>query len=105
LAPTVGPAVAAAGDFFRTGPYINSGERIASGLVLRFGSLHCINDNAACFANRPFPRAGSIIHFGEHRVYVAVISERYPGKVLSCSDPPLGVAYGCSSSADLCTHA
>ncbi|MBI0384643.1 hypothetical protein JBE27_52405, partial [Streptomyces albiflaviniger] len=66
------------GVSFRTGPYTTSGERVASGLVLRFGSLDCIADNAACFADTAFPEGGSIISFGDHRVYVVLVPEEYP---------------------------
>ena len=106
LAPTVGPTAAMAVVFFRTGLTIDSGECVASGLVLRFGSLDCVSDNAKCFADRAFPAGGSIIHFGEHRVYLATISPKvYPRKVLSCADPPLDVPAGRSSGPDLCSHA
>ncbi|KAK1649163.1 hypothetical protein QYE76_066968 [Lolium multiflorum] len=39
LAPTVGPSASAAGVFIRTGLTTTTGERVASGLVWRFGSL------------------------------------------------------------------
>jgi hypothetical protein len=47
----------------------------------------------------------SIIHFGEHHDYVATIfAKRYPRKVLSCTDTPLGVPAGHSSGLDLCSQ-
>ena len=89
LAPTVGPAAALAGVFFRTGNVIASGERVVSGLVHRLGSLSIIIDNAGCFGSRPLPAGGSFINFGEHRVYVATVSvRRYPDKVHVAADPP-----------------
>ncbi|KAM0882594.1 hypothetical protein ACQ4PT_032203 [Festuca glaucescens] len=89
LAPTVGPSASAAGVSFRTGLILPSGERVASGLVWRFGSLDCVSDNAGCFADRPFPAGGNIITFGAHDVYVATIAPpRYPQRVRSCTSPP-----------------
>ncbi|KAK1695823.1 hypothetical protein QYE76_012520 [Lolium multiflorum] len=61
LAPTVGPSASAAGVFIRTGLTTTTGERVASGLIWRFGSLDCVSDNAGCFADRPFPAGGNII--------------------------------------------
>ncbi|KAK1647766.1 hypothetical protein QYE76_065571 [Lolium multiflorum] len=89
LAPTVGPSASSAGVFIRTGLTITTGERVASGLVWRFGSLDCVSDNAGCFADRPFPAGGSIISFGGHDVYVATVAPpRYPRQVLRCASPP-----------------
>ncbi|KAK1613789.1 hypothetical protein QYE76_019306 [Lolium multiflorum] len=91
LAPTVGPSASAAGVFFRTGLTITTGERVASGLVWRFGSLDCVSDNAGCFADRPFPDGGSVISFGEHDVYVATVAPpRYPRQIQRCASPPPG---------------
>ncbi|KAK1653716.1 hypothetical protein QYE76_071521 [Lolium multiflorum] len=59
LAPTVGPSASAAGVFIRTGLTTTTGERVASGLIWRFGSLDCVSDNAGCFADRPFPPAAT----------------------------------------------
>ncbi|KAK1666788.1 hypothetical protein QYE76_054947 [Lolium multiflorum] len=53
LAPTVGPSASSAGVFIRTGLTTTTGERVASGLIWRFGSLDCVSDNAGCFADRP----------------------------------------------------
>ena len=100
LAPTVGPSAAATGVSFRTGPFTTSGERVASGLVLRFGAFDCITDNAACFADATFPEGGSIIHFGDHRVYVAVVPEEYPSEVLTFSDSLSEGGSSCDSSVD-----
>ncbi|KAK1677037.1 hypothetical protein QYE76_037885 [Lolium multiflorum] len=91
MAPTVGPRASTAGVFFRTGLTTATGERVASGLVWRFGSLDCVSDNAGRFADRPFPAGGSIISFGQHDVYVAAIAPpRYPQQVLRCASPPTG---------------
>ena len=89
LAPTVGPSASSAGVFIRTGLTITTGERVASGLIWRFGSLDSVSDNAGCFADRPFPAGGSIISFGGHDVYVTTVAPpRYPRQVLRCASPP-----------------
>ncbi|KAK1683164.1 hypothetical protein QYE76_044012 [Lolium multiflorum] len=82
LAPTVGPSASAAGVFIRTGLTTTTGERVASGLIWRFGSLDCISDNAGCFADRPFPAGGNIISFGGFDVYVATVAPPcYPREI------------------------
>ncbi|KAK1683387.1 hypothetical protein QYE76_044235 [Lolium multiflorum] len=91
LAPTVGPSASAAGVFIRTGLTTTTGERVASGLIWRFGSLDCISDNAGCFADRPFPAGGNIISFGGFDVYVATVAPpRYPREIVRCASPPPG---------------
>ncbi|KAK1618858.1 hypothetical protein QYE76_024375 [Lolium multiflorum] len=98
LAPTVGHSASSAGVFIRTGLTITTGERVASGLIWRFGSLDCVRDNAGCFADRPFPAGGSVISFGGHDVYVATVAPpRYPQQVLRCASPPPRA--GCSAPA------
>ncbi|KAK1616962.1 hypothetical protein QYE76_022479 [Lolium multiflorum] len=89
LAPTVGPSASPAGVFIRTGLTITTGERVASGLIWRFGSLDCVSDNAGCFADRPFPAGGNVISFGGFDVYVATVAPpRYPREILRCASPP-----------------
>ncbi|KAK1629250.1 hypothetical protein QYE76_003565 [Lolium multiflorum] len=91
LAPTVGPSASAAGVSIRTGLTTTTGERVASGLVWRFGSLDCVSDNAGCFADRPFPAGGNIISFGGFDVYVATVAPpRYPREIVRCASPPPG---------------
>ena len=69
LAPTVGPAAALAGVSIRTGVKIMAtGERAVSGLLMRFGRLQFVADNAASFGREPFPFGGSIVQFGDHEV-------------------------------------
>ncbi|KAK1665990.1 hypothetical protein QYE76_054149 [Lolium multiflorum] len=91
LAPTVGPSASAAGVFIRTGLTTTTGERVASGLIWRFGSLDCVSDNAGCFADRPFPAGGNIISFGGFDVYVATVAPPcYPREIARCASPPPG---------------
>ncbi|KAK1556165.1 hypothetical protein QYE76_016724 [Lolium multiflorum] len=91
LAPTVGHSASSAGVFIRTGLTITTGERVASGLIWRFGSLDCVSDNAGCFADRPFPAGGNIISFGGFDVYVATVAPpRYPREIVRCASPPPG---------------
>ncbi|KAK1607902.1 hypothetical protein QYE76_031575 [Lolium multiflorum] len=91
LAPTVGPSASPTGVFIRMGLTITTGERVASGLIWRFGSLDCVSDNAGCFADRPFPAGGNVISFGGFDVYVATVAPpRYPRKILRCASPPPG---------------
>jgi hypothetical protein len=97
--------MAATGVSFWTGSFIASSERVALGLVQRFGSLDYITDNAACFTDAAFPEGGSIIHFGDHCVYVAVVSEEYPSEVLIFSDPPPVGGDSYDNSIDPCTYA
>ena len=79
LAPTVGQETAA-GVTFRTGSRSRLGVRVATGLVTTLGSNDFVADNAACFAGSAFPEGGTVISFGEHRIYVAVNLE-YPAVV------------------------
>jgi hypothetical protein len=67
LAPTAGQSAAASGVKFWPGP---SDEKVASGLVWRFGTFDCIDDNLAHFKNG-FGNRGSFLDVGSHRFYVA----------------------------------
>ncbi|KAK1644069.1 hypothetical protein QYE76_061874 [Lolium multiflorum] len=89
----------AAGVFIRTGLTITTGERVASGLIWRFGSLDCVSDNAGCFADRPFPAGGNVISFGGFDVYVATIAPpRYPREIVRCASPPPGAGASLTTS-------
>ena len=89
LAPTVGQTEALAGVFIRTGSLLTSGERVVCGLVHRFGALNFISDNAGCFGDRPLPRHGCLVTFGDYEVYVATeLSCSFPEHVLVAADPP-----------------
>jgi len=83
---------ASAGVIFRTGLSLIAGERVASGLILTFGSFDCVLDNASCFTGGTFPNEGSIMHFGKHRVYVASIVETFPHEVVTVFGAPPGFA-------------
>ena len=104
LAPTVGPAAALAGVFFRTGSLEVSGRRIVSGLIHRVGSQNALIDNTGCFGDKPVPRNGCLIKFGSFVVYVATeVACRYPERVLVAEDPPAvyavrGQRLACSAS-------
>ena len=95
----MGPLRAPTGVLFWTGP-LPIGERVVHGLIIRFGGIEFLNDNASHLAVAPLPTDGCIIHFGEHRVYVAVIPDEYPSEVLTISDS-LPVAAGASSPTDV----
>ena len=77
LAPTVGPAAALAGVFIRTGNFLRSGERVLSGLMQRFGSLHFVHDNAGCFSQGPNPLNGNLVTFGDFKIYIAIAPRPY----------------------------
>jgi hypothetical protein len=59
------------------------GERFASGLVWRFGTLDCVSDNLACFKDG-FGDSGSFLDVGGHRFYVA---KPFPEEVTDILDP------------------
>ncbi|KAE8780396.1 hypothetical protein D1007_46477 [Hordeum vulgare] len=84
----MGPAAVPARVLFRAGPFTPFGERVAHVLVMRYGVVDCVKDNACRLENADFPVDGSIVSFGLHRVNVAVIPDRYPTEVLSCDKPP-----------------
>jgi hypothetical protein len=70
LVPTVGQSVAASGVKFCLGPSSALGKKVASGLVWRFGTFDCIDDNLAYFKN-DLGDNGSFLNVGSHRFYVA----------------------------------
>jgi hypothetical protein len=86
LAPTVGQCTAAIGVKFRPGPSSALGEKVASGLVWRFGTFDCISDNLACFKDG-FVNSGSFLDIGSHCFYVA---KPFPEEVTSSESSDLG---------------
>jgi hypothetical protein len=68
---------------FRPGSPSISGERVASGLVWRFGTLDCVSDHLACLKDG-LGDNGSFLDIGGHRFYVA---KPFPEKVTDVLDP------------------
>jgi hypothetical protein len=95
LAPTVGQRAATTGVKFRLGSPSIPGERVASGLVWRFGTLDCVSDNLACFGDG-FGGSGSFLDVGSYRFYVA---KPFPEEVTDVLDP---LSDGCSSCGKSC---
>jgi hypothetical protein len=75
------------------------GEKVASGLVLRFRTIDYVNDNLACFKNI-FDNSGSFLDIGGHRFYVAV-TKPFREEVTDVSDPLYEVCSSCSERSDL----
>jgi hypothetical protein len=85
----------ASGVKFRPGP---SGEKVASGLVWRFGTFDCVNDNLAHFKNG-FGNGGSFLDVGGHRFYVA---KPFPEEVTDVLDPLCDTDSDDGKSSDFC---
>jgi hypothetical protein len=84
----MGQSAVASGVKFRLGP---SGEKVASGLVWRFGTFDCVSDNLAHFENG----------FGNsHRFYVA---KPFPEEVTDVCDSLCDGSSSCSKSSNLGT--
>jgi hypothetical protein len=75
------------------------GEKVASGLVWRFGTFDCISDNLACFMDS-FRDYGSFLDVGGHRFYVA---KPFPEEVTDVLDPLCDAGSSCSESSNLDT--
>jgi hypothetical protein len=92
----LGQSAAASGVKFRPGPSSALGEKVASGLVWRFGTFDCVSDNLSHFENG-FGNSGSFLDVGSPRFYVA---KPFPEEVTDVSDPLCdgGSSYGESSS-------
>jgi hypothetical protein len=93
----VGQRAAATGVKFRSGPSSTLGEKVASGLVWRFGTFDCVSDNLACFKNG-FGNSGSFLDVGSHHFYVA---KPFPKEVIDIFDPLSDGGSSCSESSDL----
>jgi hypothetical protein len=89
--------VAVTGVKFRPGPSSALGEKVASGLVWRFGTFDCVSDNLAYFKNG-FGNSGSFLDVGSHRFYVA---KPFPEEVTDVFDPISDGGLSCSESSDL----
>ena len=80
-----------AGDLLWTGPFIDSTERVVSGLVHRFGPLDFVSDNTGVFADSSFVEGGCVVPIGGLLIYMAtVVPDEYPGEVLSGSCSTIG---------------
>jgi hypothetical protein len=66
----VGQSAAASGIKFRPGPSSALGEKVASGLVWRFGTFDCVDDNLSHFESS-FGNSGSFLDISSHRFYAA----------------------------------
>jgi hypothetical protein len=84
----------ASGDKFRPGP---TSEKVASGLVWRFGTFDCVNDNLAHFKNG-FGNSGSFLDVGSHRFYVA---KPFPEEVTDIFDSLCDGGSSCGESSSL----
>jgi hypothetical protein len=91
----VGQHAAATGVKFRPGSPSNLGEKVASGLVWRFGSFDCVGDNLACFEDGD---SGSFLEVGGHRFYIA---KPFSEEVTDVLDPLCDAGSSCSESSDL----
>jgi hypothetical protein len=96
LAPTAGQRATTTGVKFRPGSPSIPDERVASGLVWRFGTLDCIIDNLACFEDG-FGSNGSFLDVGSHRFYVA---KPCPEEVTDILDPLSDGGSSCGKSCD-----
>jgi hypothetical protein len=85
LAPTVGLRAAATGVKFRPGSPSTLDEKVASGLVWRFGTFDCISDNLACFEDG-FGDSGSFLDVDGHCFYIA---KAFSEEVIDILDPSL----------------
>jgi hypothetical protein len=81
---------------FQPGSPSTLGEKVASGLVWRFGTLDCISDNLACFKDG-FGDSGSFLDVGSHRFYVA---KPFPEEVTDVLNPLSNGGSSCSESSD-----
>jgi hypothetical protein len=89
----------ATGVKFWPGSPSTLGEKVALGLVLRFGTIDCVNDNLDCFEDG-FGDNGSFLNVGGHHFYVAV-TKPFPEEVTDVPDPLSDAGSSCSESSDL----
>jgi hypothetical protein len=73
------------------------GEKVASGLVWRFGTFDCVSDNLAHFENG-FSNSGSFLDVGSHRFYVA---KPFLEEVTDIFDPLYDGGSSCGESSSL----
>jgi hypothetical protein len=95
----MGQSAAASGVKFRPGPSSALGEKVASGLVWRFGTFDCISDNLSHFENG-FGNGGSFLDVGSHHFYV---TKPFPEEVTDIFDPLCDGDSSCGESNSLGT--
>jgi hypothetical protein len=93
----MGQHAAATGVKFWPGSPLTLGEKVASGLVWRFGTFDCVSDNLACFEDG-FGDSGSFLNIGGHRFNIA---KPFPEEVTDVLDPLCDAGSSCSESSDL----
>jgi hypothetical protein len=99
LVPTMGQRAIATRVKFRSGSPSTLGEKVASGLLLRFGSIDCVNNNLSCF-EKGFDNGGSFLDVGGHRFYVAV-TKPFLEEVTNIFDPLCDASSSYSKSSNL----
>jgi hypothetical protein len=72
--------------------------KVASGLIWRFGTFDCVDDNLAHFKNG-FGNSGSFLDIGSHRFYVA---KPFPEEVTDVLDPLCDTDSDDGESSDFC---
>jgi hypothetical protein len=95
----MGQSAVASGVKFWPGPSSALGEKVASGLVWRFGTFDCISDNLAYFKNG-LDDSGSFLDIGSHRFYV---TKPFPEEVTDVLDPLCDTDSDDGESSDFCT--
>jgi hypothetical protein len=98
LAPTVGQSAVASKVKFWPGPPSALGEKVASGLVWRFGTFDCVDDNLAYFKNG-LSDSGSFLDVGSHCFYIA---KPFPEEVTDVLDPFCDTDSDDGESSDFC---
>jgi hypothetical protein len=93
----MGQRAAMTGVKFRPGSPSTLSEKVASGLVWRFGTFDCVSDNLACFKDG-FGDNGSFLDVGDHRFYIA---KPFPEEVTDVLDPLGDAGSSYSKSSDL----
>jgi hypothetical protein len=93
----MGLRVAMTGVKFRSGSPSTLGEKVAPGLVWRFGTFDCVSNNLACFKDG-FSDSGSFLDVGSHRFYIA---KPFPEEVTDVLDPLGDGGSSCSETNDL----
>jgi hypothetical protein len=93
----MGQRAATTGVKFRPGSPSTRGEKVAFGLVWRFGTFDCVSDNLACFKNG-FGDGSSFLDVGGLRFYIA---KPFPEEVIDVLNPLGDAGSSCSESSDL----